>query len=64
MVNFLVIQYKKKQAPIIFKEYEDYFGRKKVDLMEFKDALRRLADLKSKYVTAVAKLNQSILPEY
>jgi hypothetical protein len=33
-------------------------------LIGFKDSLKRLADLKTKYMTALTKLNQTILPEY
>ena len=32
--------------------------------MEFKDAFKRLADLKTKYIRAVSKLNQTLLPDY
>ena len=58
------MQYKKDQAPVIFQEFETYFGKKRVELVEFKDAFMRLAELKSKYIRAVSRLNQAILPNY
>jgi hypothetical protein len=35
-----------------------------VELVGFKDAFMRLADLKTKYIRAVSKLNQTIMPAY
>jgi trehalose/maltose hydrolase-like predicted phosphorylase len=64
MVKILLFQYKKDQAPLLFQQFEQYFSSKKIELSEFKDSFYKLADLKTKYVKALSKLNQVLLPSY
>jgi hypothetical protein len=50
--------------PEVLDKYVDYFSTKKMDLMDYCSAIRRMAESKQNYYRAISKLNQALLPDY